>query len=257
MKYVRYEHQGKTSYGILSADQIEELSGNFIGGSPSKTGATVALADVKLLYPVQSPKVLCVGLNYQSHLNGRPTPSKPEIFYKPPTALQNPGDPIEIPPDAKDTHFEAELVVVIGKTAKNVAAANADEYIFGYTCGNDVSDRNWQKGSQGDKADVQWWRAKGSDTFGPLGPSIETEIDVPNARITLRQNGEVKQTQMLSDLIFPPAQIVEFVTKFITLEPGDVIYTGTPGSTSPMKPGDTVEVEIEGIGVLENPVVAG
>ncbi|MBI1356047.1 MAG: DUF2437 domain-containing protein [Acidobacteria bacterium] len=257
MKYVRYEHQGKTAYGILSGEQIEELSGNFIGAEPSKTGSTVALSDVKLLYPVEAPKVLCVGLNYQSHLNGRPTPAKPEIFYKPPTALQNPGDPIELPSDSKDVHFEAELVVVMGKTAKNVSAADAAGYIFGYTCGNDVSERNWQNGSQGDKPDVQWWRAKGSDTFGPLGPAVETELDVPNKRITCRLNGEVKQTQMLSDLIFPPAKIIEFVTQFITLEPGDVIYTGTPGRTSPMKAGDKVEVEIEGIGVLENPVAAG
>ncbi len=257
MKYVRYQHQGKTSYGVLAGDQIEELSGNFIGGAPSKTGTTVPIADVKLLYPVESPKVICVGLNYKSHLNGRPEPAKPEIFYKPPTALQNPGDPIELPSDSKDVHFEAELVVVIGKTAKNVSAANAAEYIFGYTCGNDVSERNWQNGSQGDKPDVQWWRAKGSDTFGPLGPAVETDIDVANKRITLRLNGEVKQTQMLSDLIFPPAKIIEFVSQFITLEPGDVIYTGTPGRTSPMKPGDTVEVEIEDIGVLSNPVVAG
>ena len=257
MKYVRYEHQGKTAYGILSGEQIEELSGNFIGAAPSKTGATVALADVKLLYPVEAPKVICVGLNYQSHLNGRPAPSKPEIFYKPPTALQNPGDPIELPSDSKDVHFEAELVVVMGKTAKNVSAADAAQYIFGYTCGNDVSERNWQNGSQGDKPDVQWWRAKGSDTFGPLGPAVETELDVPNKRITCRLNGEVKQTQMLSDLIFPPAKIIEFVTQFITLAPGAVIYTGTPGRTTAMKAGDKVEVEIEGIGVLANPIVAG
>ncbi len=254
-KYVRYEHQGKTSYGLLEGDSIQEIEGGLFGDH-TPTGKTVALADVKLRYPLDPPKVLCVGLNYQSHLGERPKPSKPEIFYKPPTALQDPGGPIIVPEGSKDLHFEAELVVVIGKQARNVSPEQAADCIFGYTCGNDVSDRNWQHGSKGDKQDVQWWRAKGSDTFGPLGPAVVVGLDYAKSRIQCRLNGEVKQTQLLSDLIFKPEDVVSFASQYITLVPGDVIYTGTPGSTSPMKPGDTVEIDIEGIGVLSNPVVA-
>ncbi len=254
-KYVRYEHEGKTSYGLLEGETVREIGGDLFGDH-TPTGKNAPLADVKLLYPVEPRKILCVGLNYKSHLGERPVPTKPEIFYKPPTALQNPGGPIIVPEGSKDLHFEAELVVVIGKTARNVSAETAADYIFGYTCGNDVSERNWQHGSQGDKQDVQWWRAKGSDTFGPLGPVIVVGLDYPNSRIQCRLNGDVKQTQMLSDLIFKPEDIVSFISRYVTLGPGDVIYTGTPGKTSPMKPGDTVEVDIEGIGVLSNPVVA-
>ena len=252
-KYVRYEQGGATAYGILEGAAIQQIEGDLFG-ERTPTGKTVTLSEVKLRYPIEPPKVLCVGLNYASHIGDRPTPSKPEIFYKPRTALQDPGGPIVVPEGSKDLHFEAELVAVIGKQARNVSAENAAEYILGYTCGNDVSERNWQHGSQGDKKDVQWWRAKGSDTFGPMGPSIVTGLDYLKSRITCRLNGEVKQTQLLSDLIFKPEDIVAFVSQYITLEPGDVIFTGTPGKTSPMKPGDKVEVEIDGIGILENPI---
>jgi 2-keto-4-pentenoate hydratase/2-oxohepta-3-ene-1,7-dioic acid hydratase in catechol pathway len=256
-KYVRYELNGELSFGILEGDEIQPIAGDLFGAR-SPAGEKVALTDVKLRYPIEPPKVLCVGRNYASHIGSRPAPVRPEMFYKPNTALQDPGGPIVIPPDSKDLHYEAELVIVMGKTAKNVSEAEALDYILGYTCGNDVSERNWQAGSQGDKADVQWWRAKGSDTFGPFGPAIVTGDYMPaDHRITLRLNGEVKQTQVLSDLIFGPAKIVSFVSQFVTLTPGDLIFTGTPGTTSAMKPGDDVEVEIEGIGILRNPVVAG
>lgn len=255
VKYVRYEQGGVTAYGVLEGDTIQQIEGDLFGDR-TLTGKTVSLSDVKLRYPIEPSKVLCVGLNYASHIGDRPKPVRPEIFYKPPTALQDPGGPIVIPEGSKDLHFEAELVAVIGKTARNVSPEDAAGYILGYTCGNDVSDRNWQHGSQGDKQDVQWWRAKGSDTFGPLGPSIVVGLDYLKSRITCRLNGEVKQTQILSDLIFKPEDVVAFVSQYITLEPGDVIYTGTPGKTSPMKPGDKVEVEIEGIGILENTVQA-
>jgi 2-keto-4-pentenoate hydratase/2-oxohepta-3-ene-1,7-dioic acid hydratase in catechol pathway len=254
-KYVRYEQGGVTAFGILEGATIKEIEGDLFGPR-TPTGKTVALSDVKLRYPIEPPKVLCVGLNYASHIGSRPKPAKPEIFYKPRTALQDPGGPIVIPEGSKDLHFEAELVAVMGKRARNVKAEEAADYILGYTCGNDVSERNWQSGTQGDVKDVQWWRAKGSDTFGPLGPAIVTGLDYPKSRITCRLNGEVKQTQVLSDLIFKPEDVVAFVSQYITLEPGDVIYTGTPGQTSPMKAGDKVEVEIEGIGILENPVTA-
>jgi 2-keto-4-pentenoate hydratase/2-oxohepta-3-ene-1,7-dioic acid hydratase in catechol pathway len=255
-RYVRFEKNGKIAYGVLDGETIRPFSGDLFGDR-KPTGETVKLGDVKLLYPCEPPKILAVGLNYASHLGTRPRPTVPEMFYKPTTSLQHPEGPIALPPDAKDTHFEAEFVIVMGKKARNVSVENALDYVFGYTCGNDVSDRNWQSGSKGDTADRQWWRAKGSDTFGPLGPVIAVGLAYSKARIQLRLNGEVKQSQLISDLIFSPPEIISFVSKYVTLEPGDVIYTGTPGNTSAMKPGDVVEVEIEGIGVLRNHVVAG
>lgn len=254
--YVRYELNGTTSYGILDGNSIRPIRGDLFGDR-TPTGETVQLKDVKLRYPCDPPKVLAVGLNYSSHIGTRPKPKVPEMFYKPTTSLQDPEGPIVLPPDAKDVHYEAEFVIVMGKTARNVSADNALDYVLGYTCGNDVSDRNWQGGSQGDTADRQWWRAKGSDTFGPMGPSIAVGLDYNKSRIQLRLNGQVKQSQVISDLIFGPPEIISFVSQYVTLSPGDVIFTGTPGSTSAMKPGDVVEVEIDGIGVLRNPVVAG
>jgi 2-keto-4-pentenoate hydratase/2-oxohepta-3-ene-1,7-dioic acid hydratase in catechol pathway len=255
-RYVRYELNGTTSYGVLDGDTIRPIRGDLFGDH-TPTGETVKLSEVKLRYPCEPPKILAVGLNYASHLGTRAKPTAPEMFYKPTTSLQDPEGPIVLPADAKDVHYEAELVIVIGKTARNVAADNALDYVFGYTCGNDVSDRNWQSGSKGDTADRQWWRAKGSDTFAPLGPAIAVGLDYNKSRIQLRLNGEVKQSQVISDLIFGPPEIISFVSRYVTLTPGDVIYTGTPGSTSAMKPGDVVEVEIDGIGVLRNPVAAG
>ena len=254
--YVRYKHGGTVSYGILDGTNIQPITGNLFGVR-EPNGNKVALGDVTLLYPCEPAKVLAVGLNYKSHLGDREPPANPEIFYKPPTALQHPGGNIVIPPGAKDVHYEAEFVIVIGKTTRNIAVEEASDCILGYTCGNDVSDRNWQNGTQGDRKDVQWWRAKGSDTFAPLGPSIAVGGNYDKAWIQLRLNGKVKQKQRISDLLFGPAEIVSFVSQYLTLVPGDVIYTGTPGSTSPMKDGDIVEVEIDGIGVLSNTVVQG
>jgi 2-keto-4-pentenoate hydratase/2-oxohepta-3-ene-1,7-dioic acid hydratase in catechol pathway len=173
------------------------------------------------------------------------------MFYKPVTALQRPGGPIVIPRDATDLHYEGELVIVIGKAVRNASREQAREAIFGVTCGNDVSERNWQHG-QG--KDLQWWRAKGCDTFAPLGPSIVTGLDYSSLLLQTRLNGEVVQKQSTADLIFDGPSIVEWVTGWVSLLPGDVIYTGTPGSTRALKPGDTVEVEIEGVGTLRNPV---
>jgi len=204
------------------------------------------------LAPCDPGKILAVGLNYKSHLGGRQQPAHPEMFYKPVTALQNPGGPIEIPRDATDLHYEGELVAVIGKKTRNVSPEEARGAIFGVTCGNDVSERNWQHGAG---KDLQWWRAKGCDTFAPLGPVIVTGIDYGNLLLQTRLNGEVVQKQTTADLIFDCAKIVSWISGWVTLLPGDIIYTGTPGSTRKMAPGDVVEVEIEGIGVLRNPVV--
>jgi 2-keto-4-pentenoate hydratase/2-oxohepta-3-ene-1,7-dioic acid hydratase in catechol pathway len=249
-KYTRYRTGSASSYGILEGQTIREIAGDLFSGH-SETGAKYGLADVTLLHPCQPTKILCVGLNYKSHLGGRPQPSQPEIFYKPLSALQDPGGPIEIPRDATDLHYEGELVVVMGKQAKNVTVDEARGAIFGVTCGNDVSERNWQHGAG---KDLQWWRAKGSDTFAPFGPVIVTGIDYSNLLLTTRLNGEVVQRQYTSDLIFDCPAIVSWISGWVTLMPGDIIYTGTPGSTRKIAKGDIVQVEIEDIGVLENPV---
>ncbi|HEY3441966.1 MAG TPA: fumarylacetoacetate hydrolase family protein [Paludibaculum sp.] len=242
--YVRYSLRGGISYGVLEGDRIQPLSGS-IFDKPKPSGKAVAAASVKLLAPCVPPKVLAVGLNYKSHIGNRPAPKRPEIFYKPVTCIQNPGDPIVIPADSKNTHYEGELVIVIGKGPGR---------IFGYTCGNDVSERDWQNGA--DK-DLQWWRAKGADTFGPLGPVIAVGLDPKPSQLVTRLNGNVVQKQFVSDLLFDCEAIVAFVARYVTLTPGDVIYTGTPGATKALAAGDVVEVEIGGIGTLRNPVKAG
>ncbi|HBY62903.1 MAG TPA: fumarylacetoacetate hydrolase [Solibacterales bacterium] len=237
--YVRYAG----SYGILEGDRIQPLQGSPFE-NPKPAGKPIAASSVKLLYPCLPPKVLAVGLNYKSHIGGRPAPKRPEIFFKPITCLTSPGDPIVIPSDSKNTHYEGEIVIVMGKNNR----------IFGYTCGNDVSERDWQSGP--DK-DLQWWRAKGADTFGPLGPAIAVGLDPKPSKLTTRLNGAVVQEQFVSDLLFDCDRIVAFASKYVTLTPGDVIYTGTPGTTKAMSPGDVVEVHIDGIGTLRNPVKAG
>jgi 2-keto-4-pentenoate hydratase/2-oxohepta-3-ene-1,7-dioic acid hydratase in catechol pathway len=249
-RYVRYRRGTAVSYGLLDGDTVHEIQGDLFGAH-KESGVKHKLADVKLLTPCNPPKVLAVGLNYKTHVGERVAPKNPEIFYKPITCLQHPGDPIRIPADSKNTHYEGELVIVIGKAASNVKLADAKSVIFGVTCGNDVSERDWQGGPQ---KDLQWWRAKGADTFGPLGPAIVTGLDYGNLLLQTRLNGEVVQKQSTSDLIFDCPAIVSFVSRYVALTPGDVIYTGTPGHTSKMKPGDSVEVEIESVGILKNPV---
>ena len=201
--------------------------------------------------PCGPTKIIGVGLNYRSHLGGRKLPEAPELFYKPPSALIGDGEAIRIPPDATDVHFEGELVLVIGKRVKNATREEAMDAIHGVTCGNDVSDRNWQRG---EKKDLQWWRAKGCDTFAPLGPAIVTGLDYSNLMLETRVNGKVAQRGPTSDLVHDCPSIVSWASRWVTLEPGDLIYTGPPGETFALKPGDVVEVEIEGIGVLRNPV---
>jgi 2-keto-4-pentenoate hydratase/2-oxohepta-3-ene-1,7-dioic acid hydratase in catechol pathway len=249
--YIRFRTASGEAYGILEGSTVRELSGDPIsGGAPS--GATHELAGLKLLAPLRPGKILAVGLNYRSHLGTRPQPASPEMFYKPVTALQDPEEPIVIPRDATDLHYEGELVVVIGRKVRHASKEEARDAIFGVTCGNDVSERNWQHGAG---KDLQWWRAKGCDTFAPLGPALVTGIDYGNLLLQTRLNGEVVQKQYTSDLIFDCPSIVSWISGWVTLLPGDIIYTGTPGSTRKLAAGDVVEVEIEGIGVLRNPVV--
>ena len=249
-RYVRFRRGGAAAAGILDGDTVRELSGSIFDG-PKETGRKHKLADVQLLHPCTPSKVLAVGLNYKSHLGDRKPPEQPELFYKPITALQDPEAPIVIPKGALNVHYEGELVVVVGKRLSRASLDEARAGIFGVTCGNDVSERDWQNGP---KKDLQWWRAKGADTFAPMGPVIVRGLDYPKSLLQTRVNGEVKQKQYVSDLLFDCPTIVSFASQYVTLMPGDVIYTGTPGSTSKMKSGDTVEIEIDGIGILRNKV---
>lgn len=248
-KYVRYSFGGRVGYAILEGETLRELNADFLaGGIP--TGKTLRLSDVRLLAPCTPSKVIAIGLNYKSHLGGRPAPEYPGVFSKQPTSIIGPNDLVVFPPGAEDVHYEGELVVVIGKKASRVSPSEAPGYIFGVTAGNDVSERKWQK------ADLQWFRAKGSDTFGPLGPAVVQGLNYRDVKLETRLNGEVRQSQRTSDLLFGVDEIVSYVSQFVTLLPGDVIYTGTPGSTTAMKPGDVVEVELEGVGVLQNKIAA-
>ncbi len=256
--YVRYEESGRAHYGILEAETIRQISGPpWDGGQP--TGRRVEVTDVTLLAPAEPSKVIAVGANYRSHtesevgraLNLDELEGKaPPLFAKLPSVIVGTGDDIVRPEGSTNLHFEGELVVVIGKTASHVSAADAADHVFGVTAGNDVSERDWQAG------DLQWLRAKASDTFGPIGPAIVRGLDYGDLLLTTRVNGEVMQEQRTSDLIFPVAYIISYVSRYVTLNPGDLFFTGTPGETSAMEPGDVVEVEIEGVGTLQNRVAA-
>jgi 2-keto-4-pentenoate hydratase/2-oxohepta-3-ene-1,7-dioic acid hydratase in catechol pathway len=247
-RYIRYEHAGKIAYGILDGTTIRELSGDLFG-TPEETGATMALGEVTVLPPTVPSKVIAVGLNYKSHSGGAGA-GGPGLFAKLPSSLIGDGANIVIPPGATNVHYEGELVIVIGKHAKNVAVADAHTYVFGVTAGNDVSDRAWQA------SDLQWIRAKASDSFGPVGPVIATGLDYDNLLVETRVNGEVRQSERTSHLIHSVDEIVSFISRYITLLPGDLIFTGTPGETRAMHPGDVVEIEVEGVGALTNKVVA-
>ncbi len=247
--YVKYEAAGRTAWGLLEGDTIRELQGNvFDGGKPS--GRTIKLSAVKLLAPAEARKVVAAGLNYRSHI-GEQAPAKyVGLFAKMPTSLAGHGADIVYPADATTLHYEAEVCLVIGKRAKNISEAQVKDHVFGVAPCNDVSERAWQK------ADLQWFRAKGSDTFGPIGPAVVRGADYNKLTLIGRHNGKVVQESTTDMLIFPIDTIVSYVSRYVTLEPGDVIFTGTPGTTQAMKPGDTFEVEIKGIGVLRNTVVA-
>jgi 2-keto-4-pentenoate hydratase/2-oxohepta-3-ene-1,7-dioic acid hydratase in catechol pathway len=247
--YVKYEIGGRTAWGILEGQTIRELQGNvFENAKP--TGKTVKLAEVKLLPPAEAKKVIAAGLNYRSHI-GQQSPAKyVGLFAKFPTSLAGHNADIVYPADATNVHYEAEICVVMGKRAKNITEAQVKDHIFGVAPCNDVSERGWQK------ADLQWFRAKAADTFGPIGPAVVRGADYNKLKLIGRHNGKVVQETTTDLLIFSIDNIVSYTSRYITLEPGDVIFTGTPGTTQAMKPGDTFEVEIEGIGVLRNKVVA-
>lgn len=248
-KYVRFQAGETTAYGLVEGDRVRQLEGDLFA-SPKRTETTHALKDVKLLVPSKPTQVFAMAGNYKSHLSGE-IPEKfriPQIFYKTISSLVEDGGYIVIPKDAQSVHYEAEMVIVIGKKASKVPKDKALDYVFGVTCGNDVSARVWQKG------DVQWWRAKGSDTFGPCGPYLVSGLDYDDLLMKLRVNGQEKQNERTNLLIHDVATMVSYISQYVTMQPGDLIFTGTPGKTSDIKPGDVVEVELEGVGTLTNRV---
>ena len=246
-KYIRYTAAGKVACGILDGEQVQELNGNFLHGA-APTGKTLRLGDVRLLAPCEPSKVIAIGMNYKSHIGTRTPPAYPGIFLKLPSCIIGPEDFIVFPPEATDVHYEAEMVVVIGKKASRISRSEVSSHIFGITAGNDISERVWQKN------DLQWFRAKASDTFGPLGPAIVQGLNYNDLLVESRVNGEVRQSQRTHDLLFDVDTLVSYISQFVTLTPGDVIYTGTHGQTRAMKSGDTVEIEVEGVGILRNRV---
>jgi 2-keto-4-pentenoate hydratase/2-oxohepta-3-ene-1,7-dioic acid hydratase in catechol pathway len=246
-RYVRYEHDGATSYGVLEGETIHQLGGD-VFGSHERTGATVALGDVTLLPPSEPKKVVAAGLNYRSHLGGATPAEYPGLFDKHATSLIGHEAEITYYEDATNLHFEGEMVLIIGKVTSNVSVEDAPDHIFAVAPGNDISERVWQSN------DLQWFRAKGADTFGPVGPVMARGVDYNDLLLQTRVNGEVLQSQRTRDLLFDSAYLVSYASRYVTLEPGDMIYTGTPGATSAMQPGDVVEIELENVGVLRNTI---
>jgi 2-keto-4-pentenoate hydratase/2-oxohepta-3-ene-1,7-dioic acid hydratase in catechol pathway len=249
MRLVRFRFGDRIATGVVEGDAVRALAGTFFE-NPVPSGEDIPLDDVRLLAPILPSKVVCLGKNYAAHAAefGGEVPEEPLVFLKPSTSVSGPGDPIPLPPISNRVDYEGELAVVIGRIARNVRAEEAFRYILGYTCGNDVTLRDLQK------KDDQWARAKGFDGSCPLGPWVETELDPIDVHLETRVNGEVRQSASTSDMVFGVATIIEFVTEFMTLLPGDVIMTGTPEGVGKLEPGDRVEIVIDGIGVLMNPV---
>jgi len=250
MKIVRFLSEGKSRYGILQGSSIKAIAGSPFR-SLKQTGETFRAKDVRILAPSRPSKIVAIGVNYRSHAQEMDSklPANPLIFLKPPTCVIGPGDDIVYPPSSKQVDYEGELGVVIGKLAWQVSPERAKDHIFGYTCFNDVTARDLQK------SDGQWTRSKGFDTFGPMGPCIETGLDDSNTDIETYVNGKLVQKGNTSDLVFGVAALLSFASHVMTLMPGDVIATGTPGGIGPVQPGDDIEVRIGEIGSLHNRVV--
>lgn len=251
MRLLRFRHDGRIAHGIAPSgdDVVRVLAGTFFE-DPVPTGLELEIAELELLAPVLPSKLVCVGKNYAAHAAefGMKVPDEPLLFLKPSTAVIGPGDPIRLLPISRRVDYEGELAVVIGRIARSVPAEDAYKAILGYTCANDVTLRDLQK------IDDQWARAKGFDGSCPLGPWIETDVDPNDVDIWTRLNGEVVQHGSTTDLAFGVATLIEYVTTFMTLLPGDVLLTGTPEGVGRLAPGDLVEVEVDGVGVLANPV---
>jgi 2-keto-4-pentenoate hydratase/2-oxohepta-3-ene-1,7-dioic acid hydratase in catechol pathway len=251
MKIARFRHDNALGFGIVDDGDLVVLDGDPLFAGFETTGERIPLADATLLAPViPRSKVVGVGKNYRDHAAemGGEAPREPLLFLKPNTSVIGPGDTIVRPPQSTRVDFEGELAIVIGSVARNVSAADAARVVFGYTVGNDVTARDLQR------SDGQWTRAKGFDTFCPLGPFIETEFDLDSATVETRLNGSLRQSAPLTDMVHSVGAIIAHASAVFTLLPGDVILTGTPSGVGPMESGDVVEVEISGIGALRNPV---
>ncbi len=246
--FVRFERQdGSIATGMLEDGTIRVVAEPIWDG-PKPTGETIALDSVRLLPPCEPRSIVCVGLNYSSHLQGRPAPDPPTLFFKPLSSISGPEDTIVLPEGCGRVDPEGEIVIVIGRKLKNASRAEAQAGIFGYTAGNDVSAREWQQ------KDGQWWRAKGSDTFGVFGPTIATTMPYDALEVVTRVNGAEVQRGHSTELIRDIPEIVRYVSAVMTLLPGDLIYTGTPGSPPAIQSGDVIEIEVTGVGVLRNQV---
>ncbi len=257
MRIARFTTGDEPVYGVVGgadgAEIVAPLRGDPLYSGVELTGEQHLLADVRLLAPViPRSKVVGVGRNYAAHAEelGNEVPAEPLVFLKPNTSVVGPFDPIVYPSQSSDVHFEGELAVVIGRICRDVPADKSGDVVYGYTIANDVTARDLQS------KDGQWARAKGFDSFCPLGPWIETEIDPSDLMITTELNGEVKQQAPTSLMLNDVSAVIAYVTSFMTLLPGDVIVTGTPAGVGPMKPGDDVSVTVEGIGTLTNKVVS-
>jgi len=250
MRFTRFSVGSTIGYGTVEDDgRVRAITTTpFLPWQPTDEYFTPQ--QIRVLAPVLQSKIVAIGLNYRAHAEetGRGLPEEPMIFLKPTTSVIGPGETIVMPPQSARVDHEAELAVVMGKAARNVSEADALEYVLGYTCANDVTARDLQA------KDVQFTRAKGFDTFCPLGPHIVTDIDAGKLELECRVRGEVRQHSNTSDLVFGVAKLIEFVSSVMTLLPADVILTGTPDGISPLQDGDNVEVEIENIGILSNPV---
>ena len=251
MRIVRYETQDgkKPKYGWLLDDKVGEIGGNIFGRYQRKEAET-PLADVKLLAPSEPTKILCVGRNYVEHAKelGNEVPKIPLIFMKPPSSVISNGETIILPPQSAQVEHEGELVVVIGKRGRHITTENAKKHILGYTVGNDVTARDLQN------SDSQWTRAKGFDTFCPFGPWIDTEFDPADSVVTCRVNGQMRQMASTRDMVFNVGVLISYISSVMTLESGDLIFTGTPSGVGELKDGDEVSVEIEGLGEIKNKV---
>ncbi|MCX7681627.1 MAG: fumarylacetoacetate hydrolase family protein [Anaerolineae bacterium] len=253
-RIVRVEIEGSSRWGLVEGDMVYELHGEVFGGY-RRGGELGPLEAMRLLPPSIPTKIICVGLNYRAHAeeSHMPIPPEPLLFFKPPSSLIGAGEYILLPPQSERVDYEAELAVVMGRRCRNVSPQEAWHYVLGVTCGNDVTARDLQR------RDNQWTRAKGFDTFCPLGPWLVCgvdETDVADLEVICRVNGQVRQRGRTTDMVFSPAQLIAYVASIMTLEPGDVIMTGTPAGVGPLAPGDLVEVGVETIGVLRNPVRA-
>lgn len=252
MKLVRCEIGDKVFYGVLEGKEVREISINNEGELVS-LGRVYQQEELSFKAPCQPTKIVAVGLNYSEHAKetNMDVPPAPLIFLKPPSAVIGPGEEIVLPPESTRVDYEAELAVVIKKRAKKVMAVDYEQYVLGYTCLNDVSARDFQF------SDGQWSRAKGYDTFAPIGPWIETGLNPLSVQVEAILDGKVVQSGNTSDLIFTVPKLIEYISSIMTLFPGDVIATGTPAGVGPMRDGQVIEVRIEGIGTLSNSVKLG